>query len=118
MRPLCIGTMRPPSHGLTCSQQLDLIQELPSIFQEWKFTFKYAYPMSKVYVIHSSFYSDDQSYHRVRDTLDVDNERDYKNMVTTLLMETPTKVRIIIDMKDVQKSCPVLVCAHCSLKTP
>ncbi|KZP29495.1 hypothetical protein FIBSPDRAFT_946762 [Athelia psychrophila] len=44
---------------------------------------------------------------KVCDTLDVDDEKDYKNMVTSILADTPLKIKIIFDMKDVQQNCPV-----------
>lgn len=50
--------------------------------------------------------------YRLRDALDVDDEKDYKHMVTNILRDTPSDVKIIFDMKDVQQRCPVTVCTH------
>jgi hypothetical protein len=47
---------------------------------------------------------------RLHNAVDVDNEKDYKRMVINVLEQKPKKIKIIADMKGVQRSCLVLVC--------
>lgn len=45
--------------------------------------------------------------------MDVDNKKDYKRMVINVLEHKPKKIKIIADMKDVRRGCPVLVSSIC-----
>jgi hypothetical protein len=44
----------------------------------------------------------------------VNNEKDCKPMVINVLEKRPKKIKIIVDMKDVQRGCPVLVSSICN----
>lgn len=50
-----------------------------------------------------------KSGYRLHNAVDVDNEKDYKRMVINILEQRPKKIKIMVDMKDVQRGCPVLV---------
>lgn len=45
------------------------------------------------------------NYYSVRDAVDVDSKKDYKQMAKSILQARPKKVKILVDMKDVQHSC-------------
>ena len=51
----------------------------------------------------------------VHDAIDVDNEKDYQQMAKNILEANPKKVKIIIDIKDVQQSCRVVVINNCQI---
>ena len=48
------------------------------------------------------------SLYSVRDAIDVDSEKDYQWMAKNILEAKLQKVKIIIDIKDVQQSCRVV----------
>ena len=48
------------------------------------------------------------SLYSVRDAIDVDSEKDYQRMAKNILEAKLQKVKIIIDIKDVQQSCRVV----------
>jgi hypothetical protein len=51
----------------------------------------------------------DKSGYRLHNAVDVDNEKDYKCMVINILEQRPKKIKIMVNMKDVQRGCLVLV---------
>jgi hypothetical protein len=48
------------------------------------------------------------THYSVRDAVDVDSEKDYQRMAKNILEAKPKKVKVIIDIKDVQRSCRVV----------
>jgi hypothetical protein len=76
-----------------------------------RYGFKYLYPPSKVYVTNYIIVLMviAENGYRLHNAVDVDNEKDYKRMVINVLEQQPKKIKIIVDMKDVQQGCPVLV---------
>ncbi|KAF7975445.1 hypothetical protein HWV62_9585 [Athelia sp. TMB] len=54
-----------------------------------RFGFKYLYPVSKV----------------ARDAVDVETEEDYVDMFSALCDHTPEKIKILVDMKQIRRSC-------------
>jgi len=73
-----------------------------------RYGFKYLYPPSKAYVIVAITCTGTNGNYRLHNAVDVDNEKDYKRMVTNVLEQQPKKIKILVDMKDVQRSCPIL----------
>lgn len=41
----------------------------------------------------------------VRDAVDVESEEDYKDMLSAIIESMPEKIKILVDMKQVQHSC-------------
>jgi len=82
-------------------------QEKYKVTARRHYTFKYIYPPSKVYVIYQIGIMCwlTSNYYSVRDAVDVDSEKDYKQMAKSILQARPKKVKILVDMKDVQRSC-------------
>ena len=78
-----------------------------------RYRFKYLYPLSKVYVIVMIRCTGADSNYRLHNAVDVDNKKDYKQMVTNVLEQQLKKIKILVGMKDVQQSCPILASGIC-----
>jgi uncharacterized protein YebE (UPF0316 family) len=47
-------------------------------------------------------------HYSIRDAVDVDNKKDYQRMARNILEARPKKVKVILDIKDVQRSCCIV----------
>ena len=79
------------------------------VTEQKRFSFKYLYPVLKAYVTvgwlgfnvitHVPFLLSK------RDTIDVENANDYREMVANLANLDPDKIKIMVDMKVIQCCC-------------